>query len=147
MENIDYSLVFSIIAIFGSLLTYFIHDRKIKAQEKLINDYQINKIIEEKIEKTQAVIRASIIKGNNGNRTLRVYNKGKATARNIRLFILDEPEYLYSTNPFPFPALNEKENVDLIIHLHMGSPDNISFELIWDDEYAENNKHSQILQL
>lgn len=147
MENIDYSLIISIAAIIGSILTYIIHDRKIKAQEKLINEYQIAKIEEERTQKKQAVIRASIIPGNKGHRTLRVYNKGKSTGKNIRLIIIDEPNYLYSTNPFPFPFLNENENVDLNIHLHKGSPDRISFQLLWDDEYQSDNIHEQTVQL
>lgn len=143
----DPSFLLSIVAILGTVFTYFKHDSKIKAQEKLINDYQLDKIEEEKIQKTQAIVRASLIKGNKGHRILRVYNKGKAAARNVRLIIKDEPDYLYATNPFPFPALNESENVDLNIHLHMGSPDNISFEIIWDDEYKANNSHEQTVHL
>ncbi|MFD2554589.1 hypothetical protein [Sphingobacterium tabacisoli] len=143
----DPSFLLSVIAVLGTLFTYLIHDRKIKAQEKLINDYQLDKIEEEKNRKRQATVRASLIKGNKGHRILRVYNKGQAIAKNVRLIIKDEPDYLYSTNPFPFPVLNEHENIDLDIHLHMGSPDNISFEILWDDESATDNKHSQIVQL
>lgn len=142
-----YSLALSILAIIGTAFTYFKHDRKIKEQEKTINDYQLEKIKEEKVQKTQAIIRASLIKGNKGHRILRVYNKGQAIARNVRLIIKDEPDYLYSTNPFPFPALNEHENVDLNISLHSGTPDNISIEILWDDESATDNKHSQVVQL
>lgn len=143
----DPSFLLSLMAIVGTIFTYFKHDRKIKAQEKLINAYQLGKIEEEKIQKRQAVVRASLIVGNKGHRILRIYNKGKATARNVRLIINDEPDYLYATNPFPFPALNEHENVDLNIQLHMGSPDNISFEILWDDEYKSNNSHEQTVQL
>lgn len=143
----DPSFLLSVIAIIGTVYTYLKHDRKIKAQEKLINDYQLGKIEEEKIQKRQAVVRASLIPGTKGHRILRVYNKGKATARNVRLIIKDEPDYLYTTNPFPFPALNESENVDLNIHLHMGSPDDISFEILWDDEYSSDNSHEQTVQL
>ena len=148
--NIDWkdpSFILSIIAILGTAFTYFKHERKIKAQEKLINDYQLDKIEEEKIQRKQAVIRASLIKGNKGQRILRVYNKGKATAKNIRLVIKDEPDYYYASNPFPFPALNEGENVDLNIFLHMGSPNNISFEILWNDEYSDDNVHRQTIQL
>lgn len=147
MDRIDFSLLFSFIAMAGSLLTYIIHDRKIKKQEKLINDYQLDKIEEEKIQKRQAVVRASLIKGNRGDRILRVFNKGKATARDIRLIIKDEPDYFCATNPFPFTALNEHENVDLNITLHKGSPDNISFEILWDDDYTVNNTHEQTVNL
>ncbi|MFZ4862969.1 hypothetical protein ACL9RF_12385 [Sphingobacterium sp. Mn56C] len=147
MENVDFSLILSIIAILGSIYTYIIHDRKIKAQEKLINDYKIAKIKEEKIEKTQAVICASIIKGIRGKRTLKVYNKGKATAHNIRLIIKNEPDYLYSYNPFPCAFIHEKDHVDLNLSMHNGSPDNLEIELIWDDEYGTDNKHQQIIHL
>lgn len=147
MELEGYSLVLSILAIIGTTFTYFKHDRKIKDQEKLINDHHLKKIKEEELSFMQADVRATLMKGNKGHRILRVYNKGQATAKNVRLIIKDEPDYLYSTNPFPFPVLNEHENVDLNIHLHMGSPDNISFEILWDDESATDNKHSQIVQL
>jgi len=143
----DPSFIVAAMALMGTIFTYFKHDKKIKAQEKLINDYQLGKIEEEKIQRMQAEVRASIIVGSKGLRTLRVYNKGKASAKNVRLIIHDEPECLYSLNPFPFPLLNEHENVDLNIHLHMGSPDNISFELLWDDAFKMNNSHLQTVQL
>ncbi len=143
----DPSFLLSVVAIIGTIFTYLKHDRKIKAQEKLINDYQLGKIEEEKIQKRQAVVRASLIAGTKGHRILRVYNKGKATARNVRLIIKDEPDDLYSTNPFPFRALNESENVDLNIELHKGLPDDMSFEIMWDDEYNSDNSHEQTVQL
>ena len=37
------SLIISILAILFSLYTYFVHDKKIKDQTKLINDYQLQK--------------------------------------------------------------------------------------------------------
>lgn len=148
--NIDFqdpSFILSVLAILGTVYTYLKHDKKIKAQEKLINDYQLKKIKEEEIQKKQAVVRASLITGNKGHRILRVYNNGKATARNVRLIINEEPDYLYATNPFPFPMLNENENVDLNIHLHHGLPDDISFEILWNDEHRIDNSHTQTVQL
>jgi len=147
MKDIDYSLIISILALIVTIYTYIKHDRKIKEQEQLINKHQIAKIEEEKTQLKQAIVRASLIPGNKGSRILRVYNKGKASATNVRLIINDEPNYLYATNPFPFPLLNESENVDLNISLHNGTPDNISFIILWNDEYKEDNAHSQTVQL
>lgn len=143
----DPSFVFSLIAILGTAFTYFKHDRKIKAQEKLINEYHIKKIEEEKIQETKAIVRATLITGSKGHRILRVYNKGKAVALNIRLIINDEPNYLYATNPFPFQLLNENENVDLKMAIHKETPDSISFNILWDDEFGVDNVHSQTVQL
>jgi len=148
--NIDFqdaSFILSVLAILGTVYTYFKHDRKIKAQEKLINNYQLGKIEEEKIQKKQAIVRATLMSGNKGHRTLRIYNKGKATAYNVRLIFNNEPDYLYATNPFPFPMLNENENVDLNIQLHKGLPDDISFEILWNDEFKVDNSHTQTVQL
>lgn len=42
---------------------------------------------------------------------------------------------------------DESENVDLNINLHKGTPDNITFEILWDDEYKVNDSHIQAVNL
>lgn len=143
----DPSFLLSVVAILGTLFTYLKHDRKIKAQEKLINDYQLDKIEEEKIQKRQAIVRASLISGNKGHRILRVYNKGKATASNVRLIIKDEPANLFTINPFPVSIISNDEKIDLDIYLHKQLPNNISVTILWDDEYKSDNSHNQTVQL
>lgn len=147
MELEGYSLVLSILAIIGTTFTYFKHDRKIKDQEKLINDHHLKKIKEEELSFMQADVRATLMKGDKGKRILRIFNKGKAAAYNIRLELEAEAQALFSSNPFPFQKMNEHENVDLKIYLHKGSPNNIGFTILWDDEYGKDNKHKQIVQL
>lgn len=147
MKDIDYSLIISILSLIVTIFTYIKHDRKIKEQEQLINNHQIAKIEEEKTQLKQAIVRASLIPGNKGSRILRVYNKGKATAKNVRLIINDEPNYLFSTNPFPIAILNDGEHVDLNIFLHKGLPNTISFTILWDDEYKKENSYLQTVQL
>lgn len=39
----NWELIISCLALGVSVFTYFKHDKKIKAQEQIINDYQINK--------------------------------------------------------------------------------------------------------
>jgi len=147
MENLDFSLILSILAILGSIFTYLIHDRKIKAQEKILNDYQIAKINEEKILKQKAIISASLLPKIKHYKTLRIYNKGQATAKNIRLILDIDYPYLFSSNPLPYEFLNPGENIDLRIPITKETPNEISFRILWDDNYEIDNSHPQIIQL
>lgn len=147
MENIDISLILSIIALIGSIFTYFIHDRKIKAQEKLINDYQIAKIEEEKMANKTAILRGTLLNKSSSERTIRIYNKGKNAAKNIRLEIDNKDNYHFFGPELPFPLLHEQEKIDITIFLTKETPENISFTILWDDEHAIDNEHNQIIQL
>lgn len=147
MENIDFSLVLSILAILGSIFTYIKHDRKIKAQEKILNDYQIEKINEEKILKQKAFISAYLLPKIQHYRTLRFFNKGQASATNIRLMLDKDYPYLFSSNPFPYKCLNPGENIDLRIPITKETPNDISFKIIWDDPFDMGNFQEQFLHL
>ena len=80
-----YSLVISVLALIASVFTYLRHDKKLKEQERRINEYQLKQIEKEDLESKKAAIRGNIVKGLKGGRTLKVYNSGRATARNPNL--------------------------------------------------------------
>lgn len=84
-----YSLIISVLALIASVFTYFMHDKKLKEQERRINEYQLKQIEKENLENKKAAIRGNIVKGLKSGRTLKVYNSGRATARNIRVEGLD----------------------------------------------------------
>ena len=85
----DWSLLLSVLALIASVFTYFKHDKKLKEQERKINEYQLKQIEKEDLESKKAAIRGNIVKGLKGGRTLKVYNSGCAIARNIRVEGLD----------------------------------------------------------
>lgn len=141
------SLAISLLAIIASVFTYIVHDRRLKRQEILINDYQLRKNLEEEQEQKRAKIRANIVKGFKGKTTLKIYNAGKATARKIELKILEEDKLFLMNNPFPYEFMHPQDNTDLIIHLSDASPDKINVILTWEDDYQQENQHHQILTL
>lgn len=100
------SIVLSVLAILASVFTYVVHDRRLKRQEILINDYQLKKNQEEETEQKKALMRVNLIKGLKGKRTLKVYNAGKSTARNIQLKIQEENSLFMMNNPFPFEFMH-----------------------------------------
>lgn len=144
----NWELIISCLALGISVFTYFKHDKKIKAQEQIINDYQINKIAKENEEIKKASIRGNIIKGDRGKRTLKVYNCGKATARDIRVEGLDMGSFVVMRNDlFPYELMNPQDYTEVIIWVVKGSPSTIKLKYIWNDDFGQNNEYEQVLTL
>lgn len=153
METIILSIVSLIVAL-GALIfsfyTYFAHDRELKRQEKLINDFQLSALEREEAELKKAQIRGNIIPtSSKGGRELRIYNSGKANAYNVRVvwtnsddestFLLEDISNLGTLsphNPRTFP-----------ISLNYGHYKTMNLRYIWDDEYQANNIFEENLQL
>jgi len=143
------SLLISVIALLFSVITYILHDRRIKKQEGLINKYQLEKIDAERIEQNKALIRANFVRGTSGKNKVMVYNAGKSAARNINFEILSEDQNFMVLNKdrFPFDLLNPQESTALSLTTFEESPDTIRVRLTWDDRHDKKNVHEQILTL
>ena len=144
----DWSLLLSVLALIASVFTYFRHDKKLKEQERKINEYQLKQIEKEDIESKKATIRGNIIQGFNGKRTLKVYNSGRAAAHNIRVYGLNvEGVICRDDEIFPYELMNPQDYTELTIHLVMGCPSTVKLKYIWDDEYGDNNEFEQVLTI
>lgn len=144
-----WSLVISILALIASFFTYFKHDKKLKEQERKINEYQLKQIETEVEESKKAIVRGNIVKGLKSNaRILKVYNSGRATARNIRVEGLEVNGIVHrGENLFPYEFLNPQDYAELTIYLVIGCPNTIKLKYIWDDESGVNNDFEQVLTL
>lgn len=144
----DWSLLLSVLALIASVFTYFKHDKKLKEQERKINEYQLKQIEKEDIESKKATIRGNIIQGFNGKRTLKVYNSGRAAARNVRVEGLDVNGLIHRADElFPYELMNPQDYTEVTIHLVVGCPSTIKLKYIWDDEYDDNNEFEQVLTI
>ena len=143
-----YSLIISVLALIASVFTYLRHDKKLKEQERRINEYQLKQIEKEDLESKKAAIRGNIVKGLKGVRTLKVYNSGRATARNIRVEGLDVNGIFYMRRDiFPYELMNPQDYTEVTIHLVACCPSTIKLKYIWDDEYGDNNEFEQVLTI
>ena len=143
-----YSLIISVLALIASVFTYLRHDKKLKEQERRINEYQLKQIEKEDLESNQAAIRGNIVKGLKGGRTLKVYNSGRATARNIRVEGLDVNGLIHRADElFPYELMNPQDYTEATIHLAVGCPSTIKLKYIWDDEFGDNNEFEQVLTI
>ena len=97
MDYISYiSLAVSLLAFGGGVYTYFVHDKRLKEQQALLNDLNIEKLKRESREQAKADIKVSLTIDKdpqnfsmrnfyNDSGTIQVTNFGKATAYNIRI--------------------------------------------------------------
>ena len=143
-----WGLIISILALLASAFTYFKHDKKLKEQERKINEYQLKQIEKEDLESKKAAIRGNIVKGLKGKMTLKVYNSGRAIARNIRIEGLDvEGLFHRADEVFPYELMNPQDYTEVNIMLFNNCAPTIKLKYIWDDESGKNNEFEQVLTL
>ena len=122
------SIIISILALIGTVYTYFVHDRKIKRQESIINEYQL-------------------VKYDSGKRVLKFYNRGKAMATNINIQGLDIQAIDIYDNILPYELLNPQDYAEITFRIIMNAPSIIKLTYTWDDAYQTGNSSTQILSL
>lgn len=142
------SLLLSALSIFVSLCTYFIHDRKLKKQEQLLNTYQLNQFKNEEQSNKKADIVGEISLLKEEQYLLRIQNKGKASAKNIRIDEFDTENYCIHNNAIiPYHCLNADEAFTLKIFRIGRSIPTMTITYIWDDDWNINRKKQQTIQL
>lgn len=138
--------IISVIALFSAAYTYFIHDKKIKQQSALLNEYQLDKIEKEKKEEKKAIIEARIEKGHNGNRIIKIYNKGKCIAKEVNVIIPETDGFFVFNNPCPID-IRPQNGIDITLGAFIENcPDKIEISFEWSDDFAKNNKDKQPIQ-
>ncbi|MDD6211269.1 MAG: hypothetical protein PUB21_11770 [Bacteroidales bacterium] len=142
------SLIVACIALLFGIFTFIFHDNKLKKQERKLNDYQLKKNEIEELEIKKAQIRGNIVKVGKGPRTLKVYNKGRSKALNVRFELISNADRLdIFKNPFPYELLNPQDSTEVIFRLIVGFPKTIKVKFIWDDDFQKNNEFTQVLTL
>ncbi len=117
---------------------YRTHDQRLKTQQDQINEFNLRKLKQEEEERKKAIIQAYAIKNETGTRTIEVYNRGKAIARNFKLDVR-EASGVYIQNIPKNTQLRPQNSVKIICHLTTTRPDEIIITCNWDDDFKENN--------
>ena len=112
---------------------------KYEAKQENISLVEVNK---------KAVIRAYPVKNMRGQRDIYIKNEGKATATNLRIDIPKRDEYWASQTPLPvtyeelLPGAYRKITLTLIEGQNV-----VTIHFSWDDEYQNENKQHQTIDL
>ena len=145
--NIDFGNIIALCAFFlaahSTKKTFDFNRRQkeiIEIQDSL-NKTLLRREQKEAIDEFCADISANFIKIGTNKRRLKVFNKGKGTAKNVNIEFPDGNELLMDSevkDKFPIPLLEQFQSVELIAVTSFGSPTRITIKLIWDDEEKVN---------
>ena len=133
-----------LVALAGWLYTWYV-DRKVKTQEIALNDLQIKKYKEE-AESKKAIIEANVYRtpptrSRVSGWRMKIYNKGKSTAKNIRIESediekIDSHIKLYIPDELlPYPLLHPQTSFEIVMIVNSGH------------DRGRNQEREQILSL
>lgn len=150
----DYGSLASVVVALAALVVSFISMHKtnkfnekqneLAATTERLNRLQIDREIAEGVSSKKADISANFVSLGKNNSRLKVFNKGKGIAKNIRLIDLDrENSTLVDSDiarKFPLPIMEQHQSVEIIASRHLRSPPRVHIKLIWDDETGLDNE-------
>ena len=127
-----------------------------KRQLSLIESQeQLNKRLLKQSESDDAAARkadigANFVKLGSSTYRLKVFNKGKAAARNVRIEFPDgESPVLDSevAEKFPMEVLEQYQSVELIAAVHIGMRVKHTAVLRWEDDHSDSNEKTVYLTI
>lgn len=142
------AILIAIFSLFLSAYTFLVHDRKLKLQQKQLNDFQLVSLRTQEEEGKKALIRAEVgIKGR-GNRVVHICNIGKAKATNLCVELANEDD-VYATRPdLPWDIGDLLPHAHREIYLLLSEGDDeATFKFTWDDEYRKGNTEQQTITI
>lgn len=130
---------------------WFNHRQKslVQSQERL-NNMLLQQGERDKINASKADLSASFIKLGSSNYRLKIFNRGKATARNVRIDLPEGEGVLIAkdiSEKFPLESLEQHQSVELIAAPFSGSKRKHTVRLLWSDEASESNEKTMHLTL
>lgn len=144
------SLIIAILSLLFGAFTYFRHDRKLKEQQKIINEYQIMKLQREIGEAKKAEVRATVVNrshiGSSFSGTLLIKNYGKGVATHVLFRAIQYCPNL-SLPSVTYSQLLPQEQQETPLTWVFGGGGSIDVLLSWNDESGERRESRQSLQL
>jgi hypothetical protein len=108
-----------------------------------LNNLLLEKETSEALNNKKADLGASFIKHGTSTRGLKIWNKGKATARNVRIEFPEGNEAFIQGDidrKFPLESFDTFQYVELLAAGHMGMRAKHPIRLIWSDDFGEDNE-------
>jgi hypothetical protein len=92
----------------------------------------------------RADLSANLVNVGKSNWQLRVFNRGKGTARNVRLIDLQEDNSVLSRghimHKFPVPIFEQHQYVEVAARRFLNGPLRAHVKLVWDDDSGDNHE-------
>ena len=117
--------------------------RKYDEQARHLNDLLIEREKAETVAAKKGDLFANFVHTGKSSYTFKIYNRGKGTAREIQLEVLDGSELFITRDlaeKFPFPSLETHQAISLLVRVHMQSPRRATVKLRWQDDAGGGEK-------
>lgn len=133
--------------------------RKSDSEQKVMKDEQnrLRKLLLDKetksaISEMRAELGARLVKLGKNSYRLKISNRGKVEARNIRLLFPDNDcnDYLSShdvSEKFPYEILHPQHGIDIIAHISMRSKTKYRILITWEDDYKKTNEEEYFVSI
>ena len=146
------SLIVGICALLFAISVYIIHDRKLKQQQKILNEYQLNVLEQNIAEQKKAEVRVAIINkqsDHSGNRsgTLIIKNYGKATAYNVRFEREYKRDFYAFDSCWGYSQLLPQETQEEYVECRWDTGGRVKAVVTWDDESGKNRSYKCTLDI
>ena len=110
-----------------------------------LNRLLIDRETAEGLASKKADLSANLIEVGKNKHRLKVFNRGKGVARNVRLIDLAAPDMSILgdsdiAHKFPVAIMEQHQAVELIAFIHMSSPLKAHIKLQWDDEAGTDHE-------
>lgn len=145
MTASDFGSTASAIASFAALIVAVVSLRKTNKFGETtdrLNRLLIERETAEGVTSKKADLSANMIKVGKNDHRLKVFNRGKGVARNVRLTDLNANDSILIagdiTRKFPVPILEQHQAVEVIAANHMGAGPRVHIKLEWDDDTGAN---------
>lgn len=137
----------SLYTVFFTVRKYRKHEKRLNEQEAEINEYQLKKIQEEESDALKADINGNILPLTKGSVQLKVFNKGKANATNVRVEIVGSSKGLVKKKFEEIEVLNPQRGYEYDIPLIYGHEKMVQIKYTWDDASGKNRERTEHLQV
>lgn len=140
------SIASTVIALVALIVSVFSMRKanKFGATADRLNTMLIEREEAEGVASKKADLSANMIKIGKSDYRLKVFNRGKGTARNVRLTDLTGASSIIIASSiqskFPIPILEQHQSVELPAAVSLGSSLRCHIKLLWDDETGADHE-------
>lgn len=141
MTASDFGSIASAVVAFAALIVAVVSLRKTNKFGETtdrLNRLLIERETAEGVASKKADLSANMIKVGKNDHRLKVFNRGKGVARNVRLTDLNATDSILISSEisrkFPVPILEQHQWVEVIAANHMGAGPRVHIKLEWDDD-------------
>jgi hypothetical protein len=135
------ALVLSLVATITTL-RFNGRQKSLIASQELLNRRLIEREDSDSQAERQADLGANLVKVGDSRWRVKVFNKGRAAARNVTVSDGDASDLLLKQDvdsKFPMEVLEPQQGVDLIALVHLGSESKHAITLEWEDDFSTVN--------